>query len=41
MEDKYILPTKELLSKSEELFDKDSDYFSLSKMIFKKDLSKN
>ena len=40
MEDKYILPTKELLSKSEELFDKDSDYFSLSKMIFKKDLSK-
>lgn len=40
MEDKYILPTKELLSKSEELFDKNSDYFSLSKMIFKKDLSK-
>ena len=40
MEDKYILPTKELLSKSEELFDKDSDYFSLSKMIIKKDLSK-
>lgn len=40
MEDKYILPTKELLSKSEELFDKDSDYFSLSEMIFKKDLSK-
>ena len=36
----YILPTKELLLKTEELFDKDSDYFSLSKMIFKKDLSK-
>ena len=36
MEDKYILPTKELLSKSEELFDKDSDYFSLRKKIYLK-----
>ncbi len=40
MSSEYILPTKELLLKTEELFDKDSDYFSLSKMIFKKDLSK-
>lgn len=40
MNNKYILPTKELLSKTEELFNKDDNYFSLSKMIFKKDLSK-
>ncbi len=40
MHNKYILPTKELLLKTEELFDKNSDYFSLSKMIFKKDLTK-
>ncbi len=40
MNNKYILPTKELLSKTEELFNKDENYFSLSKMIFKKDLSK-
>ena len=40
MYNKYILPTKELLLKTEELFDKNSDYFSLSKMIFKKDLTK-
>ena len=40
MNNKYILATKELLSKTEELFNKDDNYFSLSKMIFKKDLSK-
>lgn len=40
MSNKYILPTKELLYKTEELFNKDENYFSLSKMIFKKDLSK-
>ena len=40
MSSENILSTKELLLKTEELFDKDSDYFSLSKMIFKKELSK-
>lgn len=40
MSNKYILPTKELLYKTEELFNKDENYFSLSEMIFKKDLSK-
>ena len=39
MSSENVLPTKELLLKTEELFDKDSDYFSLSKMIFKKELS--
>lgn len=40
MDKDYILPTKDLLLKTNELFDNDSNYFSLSKMIFKKDLKK-
>lgn len=40
MDKNYVLPTKDLLFKTNDLFDNNSDYFSLSKMIFKKDLKK-
>lgn len=39
MDKDYILPNKELLNKSNELFKSDSRFYNLSKMILKKDLN--
>lgn len=39
MDKDYILPNKDLLNKSNELFKSDSRFYNLSKMILKKDLN--